>query len=189
MQNPAHPAISIVLLTFLATSWGQAVSRPTASSSTAHRSDAGKEAALNSDERLALLASALDSKNPRYAERDCSHLVHAIYERAGFPYAYASSDDLYDGVNGFMRVGFPQTGDLVVWHGHVGIVVRPSRHVFYSFLHAGPGISDYQSSYWASRGQARFYRYRKDVRYISNNRSAHSSGTNHCTNCSIARSN
>ncbi len=117
---------------------------------------------LNPDERLAVLASALDSKIPRVPEYDCSHLVHAIYERAGFPYAYADSDALYDGVEGFQRVSKPEPGDLVVWHGHSGIVIRPSRHVFFSFLHAGPGIDDYNSRYWRGRGQPRFYRYLKN---------------------------
>jgi hypothetical protein len=128
---------------------------------------------LSADERLAVIASALDSKTPRYAEHDCSHLVHAIYERAGFPYSYASSDDLYDGVEGFQRVSQPQTGDLVVWHGHAGIVIRPSKHVFFSFLHAGPGIDDYRSQYWTGRGEARFYRYLKGDR---------------CAGCTVARS-
>ena len=117
--------------------------------------------ALSSDDRLAVLASALDSKVPRFAEHDCSHLVYAIYERAGFPYAYASSDDLYDGVGKFRRVSEPQPGDLVVWHGHVGIVVRPSKHIFYSFLHKGPGIDDYNNRYWTNRGEPRFYHYVK----------------------------
>ncbi len=117
---------------------------------------------LSSDERLAVIASALDSKTPRFAERDCSHLVHAIYQRAGFPYAYASSDDLYDGAEGFQRVSRPQTGDLVVWRGHAGIVIRPSRHVFFSFLHAGPGTDDYRSQYWSGRGEPRFFRYLKN---------------------------
>lgn len=116
---------------------------------------------LSSDDRLAVIASALDSKTPRFAESDCSHLVHAIYERAGFAYAYASSDDLYDGVEGFQRVGQPQPADLVVWRGHAGIVIRPSRHVFFSFLHAGPGTDDYRSRYWVERGAPRFYRYVK----------------------------
>lgn len=118
--------------------------------------------ALSADDRLAVIASALDSKTPRFAERDCSHLVHTIYERAGFSYAYASSDDLYDGVQGFERVAQPQTGDLVVWRGHAGIVIRPSRHVFFSFLHAGPGTDDYRSRYWRGRGEPRFYRYIKN---------------------------
>lgn len=117
---------------------------------------------LTEDDGLAVISAALDSKVRRYAGHDCSHLVHAIYERAGFPYVYVSSDDLYDGVEGFLRVVHPQPGDLIVWHGHVGIVVRPSRHVFFSFLTAGPGIDDYESAYWINRGSPRFYRYIKN---------------------------
>jgi cell wall-associated NlpC family hydrolase len=119
--------------------------------------------ALSSDEGLSVIAAALDSKVRRDGGYDCSHLVHAIYERAGFRYAYANSDDLYDGVEGFRRVWHPQPGDVIVWRGHAGIVVRPSRHVFFSFLTAGPGVDDYQSSYWTSRGIPRFYRYVKGV--------------------------
>jgi hypothetical protein len=133
----------------------------------------GKVAALSSDERLAVLASALDSKIPRLPEYDCSHMVHEIYGRAGFPYRYANSDDLYDGIAGFQRVSEPLAGDLIVWHGHAGIVVRPSRHVFYSFLHAGPGIDDYTSRYWKGRGEPRFYRYLKN---------------SSCKGCTLARS-
>jgi hypothetical protein len=43
----------------------------------------------------------------------------------------------------------------------VGIVIRPRRHLFFSFLHAGPGTDDYQSPYWKGRGRPRFYRYLK----------------------------
>src|SRR5579871_1354742 len=139
------------------------VSSKTAQADASHASTRKRGSTLSTDERLAVIASALDSKTPRFAERDCSHLVHAIYERAGFPYAYASSDDLYDGVEGFQKVSQPQPGDLVVWHGHAGIVIRPTHHVFFSFLHAGPGIDDYESRYWTGRGQPRFFRYLKGV--------------------------
>jgi len=117
---------------------------------------------LTPDDGLAVISAALDSKVRRYSGHDCSHLVHAIYERAGFPYAYADSDDLYVGVEGFQRVTHPQPGDLVVWRGHAGIVVRPSRHVFFSFMSAGPGIDNYEAPYWVGRGQPRFYRYVKN---------------------------
>ncbi len=130
------------------------------------------ERALSSEDRRAVIAVALRSKTPRYGERDCSHLVHAIFQRAGFPYAYATSDDLYDGAEGFQRVSRPKPGDLVAWRGHVGIVIRPSRHAFFSFLHAGPGIDDYQNRYWRGRGQPRFYRYMKNAT---------------CTGCTLAR--
>jgi hypothetical protein len=116
---------------------------------------------LTQDDRLSLLAAALDARVRRRSEPDCSHLVHAIYERAGFSYAYAPSSDLYAGVKGFQRVTLPEPGDLIVWPGHAGMVIRPSRHIFFSFMTAGPGIDDYQAPYWKSRGHPRFYRYIK----------------------------
>lgn len=119
------------------------------------------EKTLTADEGLAVISAALDRKVRRHSGQDCSHLVHAIYERAGFHYAYANSDDLYEGVEKFQRVAQPQPGDVIVWHGHAGIVVRPSRHVFFSFMSAGPSVDDYESPYWVRRGHARFYRYVK----------------------------
>jgi hypothetical protein len=120
------------------------------------------ERTLSADDGMAVISAALDAKAHIFSGRDCSHLVHAIYERAGFPYAYVSSYDLYDGAEGFQRVWNPQPGDLIVWRGHVGIVVRPSRHVFYSFLRSGPTTDNYDSPYWMSRGRPRFYRYIKN---------------------------
>ena len=131
--------------------------------STARASGArvGAQHLLTPDDGLAVISAALDTQRRLGANHDCSHLVHAIYERAGFPYQYADADDLFNGLDGFRRVVHPQTGDLIVWHGHVGIVVRPSRHVFFSFLSAGPGTDDYRSAYWIGRGAVRFYRYVK----------------------------
>ena len=116
---------------------------------------------LTPDDGLAVIAAALDSRIRIHSNRDCSHLVHAIYERAGFHYLYASSSDLYIGSNQFQRVAHPQTGDLAVWRGHVGIVVNPSQHVFFSAMRSGPGIDTYDAPYWKERGQVRFYRYIK----------------------------
>jgi NlpC/P60 family len=93
------------------------------------------------------------------SETDCSHLVHNVYERAGFTYDYASSRELYIGSTNFTRVKTPQAGDLVVWRGHVGIVIDPKEHSFFSFVRSGPDTQFYDSSYWRSRGIARFYRY------------------------------
>jgi len=151
----------------LCVSWAQQEPRPAQPSSTRRQSateNQGRKTGqtLTPDDGLSVIAAALDSKVRRSSGRDCSHLVHAIYERAGFPYAYASSSDLYDGIEGFRRIARPQPGDLVVWRGHVGIVIRPSRHVFFSFMRAGPGIDDYEAPYWTHRGQARFYRYVKN---------------------------
>lgn len=90
---------------------------------------------------------------------DCSHLVHDIYEQAGFPYDYVSSRELYVGNANFTRVHMPHAGDLVVWRGHVGIVIDPEQRSFFSFVSSGPDTQFYDSPYWRSRGIARFFRY------------------------------
>lgn len=129
--------------------------------SVAEKTETNRGHWLTADDRLSLLASALDRHVQREAEPDCSHLVHAIYEAAGFPYDYAPSSDLYAGVTDFQRVKSPLPGDLVVWRGHVGIVLKPSQHIFFSFLSSGPGTDDYETPYWKHRGHPRFYRYVK----------------------------
>jgi cell wall-associated NlpC family hydrolase len=118
---------------------------------------------LTKKDRKVLVALALDGRVREEDESDCSHLVHTIYETAGFPYEYAPSDDLYAGVGSFYQVKAPLAGDLVVWRGHVGMVIKPSKHTFFSSLSSGPGTGDYETPYWKSRGQPRFYRYIKKV--------------------------
>jgi cell wall-associated NlpC family hydrolase len=125
---------------------------------------------LTPDERLAILGAALDIRHITNRGSDCSHFVHALYEHAGFPYAYASSTDLYAGIDEFRRVTAPQAGDLVVWRGHAGIVTNPARHSFFSVLSSGPGVDSYESRYWKRRGHPRFFRYVK-----SNSRGVRSS--------------
>ena len=90
---------------------------------------------------------------------DCSHLVHEVYTLAGYPYPYADSFELYAGMHGFVRVQKPQPGDLVVWRGHVGIVVDPGERSFYSSVTSGLRTEFYDAPQWRARGPARFYRY------------------------------
>jgi NlpC/P60 family len=116
---------------------------------------------LNSSEGLSVISAALESRRPAHSKPDCSHLVHTIYERAGFPYSYVSSSDLYRGVPEFRLVVHAQPGDLVAWPGHVGIVVNPSQDTFFSSLRSGLGVDSYSASYWKERGQHRFFRYAK----------------------------
>lgn len=109
------------------------------------------------------ILAALSSLDPDSTEEaDCSHLVHDLYEQAGFSYDYASSRELYMGSTNFTRVRAPQPGDLVVWRGHVGIVLDPKEHSFFSSVRSGPDTQFYDSPYWRSRGIARFYRYMTD---------------------------
>ena len=116
---------------------------------------------LNLSEGLAILGAALESRHRGKSGSDCSHLVQAIYERAGFSYSYVNSSELYAGIDEFRRVATPQSGDLAVWRGHVGIVVNPVQHSFFSLLRSGRGVETYDSSYWKRRGTPRFFRYLK----------------------------
>src|SRR5215470_9257196 len=90
---------------------------------------------------------------------DCSHFVQAVYAKAGFVYDYATTREIYTGVDGFRRVQHPQPGDLVVWQGHMGIIIDPGEHSFYSSVLSGFAIENYQSHYWQARGYPRFYRF------------------------------
>jgi cell wall-associated NlpC family hydrolase len=108
---------------------------------------------VNPEQGLAILGAALATKHPGRAGADCSHLVHAIYEKAGFPYTYVPSGDLFVGTDEFRRVAEPQAGDLVVWLGHAGIVVNPREHTFYSALRSGLLVQEYDSPYWKRRGR------------------------------------
>jgi hypothetical protein len=117
---------------------------------------------LTRDEGLGIVEGISDHHQSRHGKRakpDCSHLVNDIYDLAGFPYPYAKSADLYRGHPSFVRVSAPQPGDLVVWRGHVGLVLDPRQHFFYSSLRSGLETEDYTSAYWRRRGTPRFYRY------------------------------
>ena len=115
---------------------------------------------LNAQEGRAIVDAARDQDGPGHGAQDCSHLVHQTYLDAGFEYPYASSFELYAGSDNFERVRHPQPGDLIVWPGHVGIVLEPLEHRFYSLVSTGLEAQNYQGTYWRSRGRPRFYRYK-----------------------------
>ncbi|MBZ5529498.1 MAG: CHAP domain-containing protein [Acidobacteriia bacterium] len=116
---------------------------------------------LTAAEGRGIVQAAWEHQQQLTGKPDCSHLVNEIYRLAGFPYAYASSFDLFArGSDNFARVKTPQPGDLIVWPGHVGLVVDPALHSFYSSVTAGLDTQDYDSKYWRQYGPSRFYRYR-----------------------------
>src|SRR6266446_1678722 len=115
---------------------------------------------LTTEEGRAIVNAAWEQNQPGGGSQDCSHVVHEIYAKAGFEYAYASSFDIYAGNENFARVKTPQAGDLIVWPGHVGIIVDPLQHSFYSLVSTGFEAQDYAGPYWRSRGRPRFYRYK-----------------------------
>jgi hypothetical protein len=116
---------------------------------------------LTLSEGSAIVDAALDFRRPGRGPSDCSHFVLGLYERAGFPYRYANSSELYAGIDEFQRVAIPQQGDLAVWRGHAGIVINPVQHTFFSLLRSGPRVGSYDSPYWQRRGRPHFFRYLK----------------------------
>jgi hypothetical protein len=114
---------------------------------------------LTAAEGQTLANTAWERREQLRRKPDCSHLVHQIYELSGFPYPYASSFDLYEGTDNFRRVSTPRPGDLVVWPGHVGIVIDAIEHTFYSSVRSGLRTEYYDGPYWRAQGRPRFYRY------------------------------
>ena len=112
---------------------------------------------------MAVIGAALQARNNLRPYGDCSHLVHTIYEQAGFHYPYADSTDLYHGVPEFRQVNRPQPGDLAVWRGHAAIVVNPAQHTFFSATRSGLRVESYDLAYWKRRGTPRFFRYMKSA--------------------------
>lgn len=147
---------------------GQTHSKPSHSPHIEQAAKRSKIPLATTDDGLAVLSAALDSRTRLSAKADCSHLVHDIYERAGFVYSYADSNQLYEGTVRFHRVTHPQPGDLVVWPGHVGIVVNPAERSFFSALSSGLDVDRYDSTYWKERGQPRFLRFVKTSTRLKN---------------------
>src|SRR5689334_23855139 len=148
---------SFIVLTLLAGCALYAQDSPEATSTARDNQQALRP--LSWREGAAIIQNARRNSAQIDPEQDCSHLVHDIYEMAGLHYNYAPSNDLYRGVDAFERVHAPQPGDLIVWRGHVGLVVNPSEHSFYSSLSTGPKVDTYDSPVWRRRGPARFFRY------------------------------
>jgi len=122
----------------------------------------GRVRLASSEEGEAIVQAAWELRRGLGPKPDCSHFVRAVYARAGFDYEYATSSELFEGIDAFRRVQKPQPGDLVVWQGHIGIVIDPVEHSFYSSVLSGFAIEDYRSAYWLQRGRPRFYRYLVD---------------------------
>ena len=92
---------------------------------------------LSAKQGAMLVDYALQAGSRLTRQPDCSHLVHLIYSHAGLNYSYQPSRALYAGVEDFERVTRPQPGDLIVWRGHVGIVVSPREKTFFSSVRSG----------------------------------------------------
>lgn len=110
---------------------------------------------------MAIIGAALEGRFKNGEKGDCSHLVHEIYTKAGFPYPYANSIQLLGGINAFRQVQKPQPGDVAVWPGHAAIVVNPAQGSFFGATRSGLRVETFSSTYWKQRGEPRFLRYVK----------------------------
>jgi len=129
--------------------------------STAAASQSGRNFRLmTAAEGREIVTAALEQEQVPSGAQDCSHVVHEFYLDAGFEYPYASSFEIYTGNENFVRVKMPRAGDLIAWPGHVGIIVDPVQHSFYSLVSTGLDTQYYDGPYWKSRGRPRFYRYK-----------------------------
>ena len=90
---------------------------------------------------------------------DCSHFVHDTYATIGLDYPYSSSRELYQGTQSFTQISTPRRGDLIVWRGHVGIVIDPGQRTFLSVLRRGLRVSCWRSAYWRRHGVPLFYQH------------------------------
>ena len=135
-----------------------AIAGPAAKAET--NDDYGQTVLLSPEQGEALAAFASLAEKRMRPKPDCSHLVHLLYARAGLIYPYEDSRVLYRGVSDFQRVKTPQAGDLVVWLGHVGIVLSTEEKTFISSVHSGILTESWKAPHWARRGRPRFYRYR-----------------------------
>jgi len=124
-------------------------------------SDQDQGPLLSLEQGRELVQYAMQSASRLRLQPDCSHLVHIIYSRAGLKYSYQPSRALYRGAAAdFERVRKPQAGDLIVWRGHVGIVVSPREKTFFSSVRSGIITETWTTREWLARGHPHFYRYR-----------------------------
>lgn len=158
LKKAALPGIciSLVICATIKTASAQQNFRPTLTKFTTglDTPDLPQRPPIGSTSLLLLMGAQI-----RDTDLDCSHFVQYLYEQAGLYYGYAPSRTLYDGMEGFRRVRHPKAGDLIVWRGHVGIVVDPEEATFLSALRSGVKTSSYESHYWKRRGRPRFFRY------------------------------
>ena len=157
MQREIKFVLSAGLLMIIISSGRVRAERPLADN---HAPEFVSPELLSPAQGRALVDLTLSHKSEFHPKPDCSHLVHKIYSLGGLNYDYAGSRDIYYGSENFDRVSAPQPGDLIVWLGHVGIVVSPRDQTFFSSVRSGVITESWTADYWRKRGHPRFYRYR-----------------------------
>ena len=91
---------------------------------------------------------------------DCSHFVWEVLKAAGHPSAPYLTTGEIPGSSAYSPVsGSPQNGDIILFHGHMGIVIDATNDVFIGAQSHGVDDARYgHGSYWGGRSHS-FYRY------------------------------
>ena len=110
-------------------------------------------AELSDDERDTVIATARSQKGTPHSRIDCSHLVHLAYEAVRPDLRYLTTDGLAASKLYDHNVKIPKPGDLVLWGGHVGIVIDHDKRKFIgSQTSTGVAEASYaKGSYWGNR--------------------------------------
>lgn len=102
---------------------------------------------------------------------DCSHFVYQVLNGARQKVAEARKDpapqlvdyrstSTIEASNLFFPVDIPLPGDLVMWDGHVGIVVDPAAGTFVGAqTSTGVAQANYLNGYWKNKGVKKFLRF------------------------------
>jgi cell wall-associated NlpC family hydrolase len=99
---------------------------------------------------------------------DCSHFVYQVLNEARKRVAmpgpapqlvdYRSTGTMIAS-NLFFPIKTPEGADLVLWDGHVAILLDPGSKTFIGAQSSGVGQDNYASPYWANRSGLQFVRF------------------------------
>ena len=81
---------------------------------------------------------------------DCSGFTKHVMDRCGVKISAGSANQKNDGIG--VDKSQAQAGDLVVWKGHVGLVVDSNKNMIDAGSGSVPKIRSYETDYWRSRG-------------------------------------
>jgi cell wall-associated NlpC family hydrolase len=107
---------------------------------------------LDNDTRVAIVRYAEAFIGTSHDELDCSHFVWRVFKRFVPRLPYLSTD-AFLGSQFFEPLSDPpRPPDLVLWEGHVAILVNPEAGSFIgSQSSTGVAIATFQNPYWHER--------------------------------------
>ncbi len=91
---------------------------------------------------------------------DCSNLVHQAYEEAGMPYSYRNTKT-FEESGFFVQVSRPETGDVVLQNGHMGLYeANPSKSGYSLYSATSSKGVRYGKTSWF-KGKPKYFAYKK----------------------------